>query len=276
MEITFYGVRGTVPVPGLTTNEFGGNTPCIHVKTRKGYDLVLDAGTGICGLARRLMGTPLGKGQGEIAMLLSHTHWDHIQGFPFFIPAFIPGNKVKVYGRPHTTQELRNVLDGQLNSIYSPIYSMANLGASIKIQELDDEPFAIDGVHVAAREVPHGRNTSSAYRIDEDGHSVVYMTDIEHRDGQFDEEILRMAEGVHLLIHDTHFTPEDYTSAKGCGHSSMETAVAFARQAGVRQLVMFHYHPDYDDEQIRGLYERFKNQDGLSIIASQEGLKLVL
>jgi ribonuclease BN (tRNA processing enzyme) len=124
--------------------------------------------------------------------------------------------------------------------------------------------------------MPHGRNKSSAYRIDEEGRSVVYMTDIEHKDGKFNDEALRMAEGVHTLIHDTQFTPEDYAASKGSGHSSMETAVAFAREAGVRQLVMFHYHPDYDDDQIRNLYERFKDQDGLTVIAAQEGLKLVL
>ena len=98
MEITFYGVRGSVAVPGPGTNEYGGNTPCIHVQSKKGYEIVLDAGTGICNLARKFLATPLGKGQGEVAMLLSHTHLDHIQGFPFFIPAFIPGNKIKIFG----------------------------------------------------------------------------------------------------------------------------------------------------------------------------------
>lgn len=276
MEITFYGVRGTVPVPGATTNEYGGNTSCIHVRTKKGFDIVLDAGTGICNLAKRLMGTALGKGKGEIALLLSHTHWDHIQGFPFFIPVFIPGNTVRVFGRQDTAVELKSLLDGQLNAIYSPIYGMSNLSASIPVTEIDDEPFALDGVHVASRGMPHGPNRSTAYRIDEEGHSVVYMTDLEHVDGKFSDESLRMAEGVHLLIHETYFTPEDYETAHGRGHSSMDTAVRFAREAGARQLVMFHYHPDYDDDHVRNLYERFRSQDGLAVIAAQEGLKLVL
>jgi phosphoribosyl 1,2-cyclic phosphodiesterase len=276
MEITFYGVRGTVPVPGTTTNEFGGNTSCVHVRTKKGYDVILDSGTGICSLARKLMPTPLGKGKGEASILLSHTHWDHIQGFPFFIPVFIPGNTIRIFGRHPASAKLEEVLDGQLNKVYSPICSLSNLSASIEIHEIDDRPFALDGVSVTGGEIPHGKLTSTAFRIEEEGKTLVYMTDVEHADGRFDPDVLELARDSHILIHDSQYMPEDYESARGRGHSSVAGAVAFAREAKVRQLVTFHYSPDYDDNTVRRMYENFKRQPDLTVIAAQEGLKLVL
>lgn len=274
MEITFYGVRGSVPVPGPGTNEYGGNTPCIHVKSKKGYDIVLDSGTGICNLARKFMATPLGKGQGEVAMLLSHTHLDHIQGFPFFIPAFVPGNKIKIFGGHPPKADLKTVLDGQLNASYSPIFALSNFAASLMIQEVTDEPFELDGVKISSDVMPHTTMASVAYRLDEEGKSFVYMTDIEHYNGDLSDNALALAEDADILVHDTHFSPEDYT--KGRGHSSLDMAVELARKARVKQLVMFHYSPDYADDAIRKLYDRFKDQSDLTLIAAREELKLVL
>ncbi len=274
MEITFYGVRGSVPVPGAGTNEYGGNTPCIHVKSKKGYDIVLDSGTGICSLARKFLATPLGKGQGEVAMLLSHTHLDHIQGFPFFIPAFIPGNKIKIFGGRPPKAALKAVLDGQLNASYSPIFGLSNFAASLTIEEVTDDPFVLDGVKVSSDVMPHTTMASVAYRLNEDGKSLVYMTDIEHYNGDLSDNALALAEDADILVHDTYFSPEDY--AKGRGHSSVDMAVELARKARVKQLVMFHYSPDYTDDAIRKLYDRFKDQSDLTVIASREELKLVL
>lgn len=276
MEITFYGVRGTVAVPGPETNEYGGNTPCVHVKTKKGYDIVMDAGTGICGLSRKLLATPLGKGQGEISILLSHTHLDHIQGFPFFIPVFIPGNRIHLYSSHPETSDLRSILDGQLQASFSPIYGLSNFGASLDIQELHEQPLLIDGTTVTHGVVPHRGMNSTAYRIEEDGKALVYMTDVEHTGGKFSEDALRLAHSAHILIHDTYFTAEDYLNSVGAGHSSIETAIEFAKQAHVKQLVMFHYSPDYSDDKIRDMYHRYYQQSDLTLIPAQEGLKLIL
>lgn len=276
MEITFYGVRGTVAVPGPETNEYGGNTPCIHIKTKKGYDMIIDAGTGICGLSRKLLATPLGKGQGEISILLSHTHLDHIQGLPFFIPVFIPGNKIHVYGRHTESSDLKSILDGQLQASFSPIYGLSNFGAKLDIQELKPDPLAIDGTMITHAALPHRGMDSTAYRIEEEGKSLVYMTDVEHKDGLISEKALRLAQGANILIHDTHYTAEDYEQSAGWGHSSIETALELAKIADVKQLVMFHYSPDYDDDTIRGMYRRYSDQPALILIPAQEGLKLIL
>lgn len=276
MEITFYGVRGTVAVPGPETNEYGGNTPCVHVKTKKGYDIVFDAGTGICGLSRKLLGTPLGKGQGEVSILLSHTHLDHIQGFPFFIPAFIPGNRIKVYGGPVASTSLKNVLEGQLHATFSPICGLSNFSATIDITELDSQPLAVDGTIVSHCRMPHRGMDTTAYRIEEDGKAIVYMTDVEHQDGQISDAALRLAKDAHILIHDVYFDAEDYAKARGSGHSSIESAIALATKACVKKLVMFHYSPEYTDDKISAMIQRYNNQPGLIVIPAQEGIKLVL
>lgn len=276
MEITFYGVRGTIPVPGPETNEFGGNTPCVHLKTKKGYDIVLDAGTGICGLSRKLLGTPLGKGQGEITILLSHTHLDHIQGFPFFIPAFIPGNRIKVYGGPVASSSLKSVLEGQLHATFSPICGLSNFSASIDITELGSQSLAIDGATVFHCPMPHRGMDTTAYRIEEDGKVLVYMTDVEHPNGTFSDAALRLAKDAHILIHDVYCDAEDYANARGSGHSSIESAIELARKAGVKKLVLFHYSPEYTDDKISAMIQRYNDQPDLTIIPAQEGIKLVL
>lgn len=276
MEITFYGVRGSVAVPGPDTNEYGGNTPCVHLKTKHGYHIIVDAGTGICGLSRQLLATPLGKGQGEISILLSHTHLDHIQGFPFFIPVFIPGNKIHVYGSNPQQSDLKTVLEGQLQASFSPIYALSNFGASLNIQELSSNPLSIDSATVTHGVMPHRGMDSTAYRIEEDGKSLVYMTDVEHKDGRISDKALQLAQEANILIHDTHYTAEDYVNAAGSGHSSIESAIELAKQAHVKQLVMFHYSPDYNDDAIRAMYHRYNEQSGFTLIPAQEGLKLIL
>ena len=276
MEITFYGVRGTVAVPGPDTNEFGGNTPCVHVRTKKGYDLILDAGTGICGLARKLLGTPLGKGQGETSILLSHTHLDHIQGFPFFIPAFIPGNKIRVYGGKSSSENLQQILEGQLHSTFSPICSMSNFSADIQIKELSASDLNIDGVTITYQSLPHRGINSTAYRIEEEGKSLVYMTDVEYPDGNFSEDVMPFVNEAHILIHEAHFDEEDRSLADGSGHSSIKNAIELARKAKVKKLVLFHYSPEYSDDKIRDMVHKYNNVSDLMIVPSQEGLKLVL
>ncbi len=276
MEITFYGVRGTVAVPGPETNEFGGNTACIHIKTKKGHDLILDAGTGICGLSRKLLATPLGKGQGEVSIFLSHTHLDHIQGFPFFIPAFIPGNKIRIYGEQSSSVELRKIMDGQLHSTFSPICALSNFSATIEITELTSPVLDLDGVTITHCKVPHGAIGSTAYRIEEEGKALVYMTDVEHDQGFFHDDILNLVRNAQILVHDSHYSSEDGEAYAGSGHSSMELAIELAKAGGVHKLVLFHYSPEYSDDMIRSMVHRNNGRTDTTVIPSQEGLKLIL
>lgn len=271
MEITLYGVRGSTPVPGPSTNEFGGNTSCVLLTTSDGRHLVFDAGTGICNLAKKMMTTPLGKGQGSISIFLSHTHWDHIQGIPFFVPIFIPGNRISIYGCGRPGVSLADALEGQVATVYSPICSMSNFPATVEIHELTGD--TVEGAPVKWSSMPHGGIHTQVYRVEEGAKSFVYMTDVEYPNGIPDEAIA-FARDASVLIHDTHFRKSDYQP--GSGHSSVETAVELARRANVRKLVLYHYHPDYDDADLAILYEECKNQEGLVVIAGQEGLKLLI
>src|SRR5215470_12005309 len=133
MELTFWGVRGSIPAPGPETNRYGGNTSCVSVRTAGGHLIIIDMGTGGIGLGRSLMATEFGQGKGHATVLFSHTHWDHIQGFPFFPPVFVPGNRFDIYGAARSSAMLEGILEGQMNPHFSPIYTIKNLGATISI-----------------------------------------------------------------------------------------------------------------------------------------------
>src|SRR5262249_6407000 len=137
MEVVFWGVRGSVPAPGPETNRYGGNTSCVELRTAGGDLVILDAGTGIIPLGRKLMAGEHGRGAGEAAVFLSHAHWDHIQGFPFFGPVFVPGNRVTIYGPGRSSPMLEGILEGQMNPHYSPLHTMRNLGAAIDVKAVD-------------------------------------------------------------------------------------------------------------------------------------------
>src|SRR5437879_454891 len=138
MDVTFWGVRGSIPAPGPETNRYGGNTSCVAIRTGRGELIILDAGTGIVSLGKQLLAESFGKGQGEATILLSHAHWDHIQGFPFFAPVLVPGNRFQVYGPSRSSGMLDGILEGQMNPHFSPLYTLKNMGASLEIHGVGD------------------------------------------------------------------------------------------------------------------------------------------
>ena len=217
MEATFWGVRGSVPAPGPEMNRYGGNTSCVELRTRAGTLLMIDVGTGAIPLGRKLMAGAFGKGAGEARIFLSHAHWDHIQGFPFFAPVFVPGNKFTVHGPGRSSSMLEGILEGQMNPHFSPLYTMRNLGASIEVaggrRGQRSELRVLGGVRVKARLNPHGATQALAYRFEEDGRSLVYASDAGYPAGGPSADVRALYRGADVLIHDCTYSPEDRACA---------------------------------------------------------------
>jgi phosphoribosyl 1,2-cyclic phosphodiesterase len=284
MEVTFWGVRGSVPAPGPETNRYGGNTSCIELRPASGALFIVDMGTGAIPLGRKLMGEACGKGGGAASLFLSHAHWDHIQGFPFFAPVFVPGNKFTVYGPARSSSMLEGILEGQMNPHFSPLHTMRNLGAAIDLVavngEARDPSFDCDGVRVRARLNPHGATEALAYRFEEGERSLVYASDAGYRDGRPSDEARALYENADVLIHDCTYSPEDWAQRQSRGFSSIADAARAAVEARVKKLVMFHYDQDYSDDVVDGLHERTRRLlddgggSGIELVAAREGLTL--
>ncbi|HET6613278.1 MAG TPA: MBL fold metallo-hydrolase [Kofleriaceae bacterium] len=252
MQVRFWGVRGSIPAPGPETNRYGGNTSCVSVTTASGELIIIDMGTGAMPLGHSLMSTDLGRGAGKATLLLSHSHWDHIQGFPFFPPIFVPGNHFSIYGNAKSSSMLEGILEGQMNPHFSPIYTLKNLGADIEFSGVEPgKPFSAAGVTIRACSNPHGVATALAYRLEENGRALVYASDVGYPDSGPSAEALALYHGADVLIHDTTFAPEDRQPRLDRGLSSyVDAARAAALAGGVRHLVLFHYDQDYTDDRV--------------------------
>ena len=283
MEVTFYGVRGSIPAPGPETNRYGGNTSCVGVRSASGRLLILDAGTGIITLGRQLMGTDFGRGKAEGALLLTHAHWDHIQGFPFFPPVFIPGNHFTIYGPGRGSAMLEGILEGQMNPNFSPLHTMRNLGAAIDLVAVDGErieSFEEGGVVLRGHLNPHGSTTALAFRLDEAGRSLVYAPDAGYDAEAIPDRTIEFYRGADVLIHDCTYSPEDRRGRERRGFASITEAARAAVRAGVKHLVMTHYDQDYSDEAVDALVGRTRRLldeqggAGIALTAAREGLTL--
>jgi phosphoribosyl 1,2-cyclic phosphodiesterase len=285
MRATFYGVRGSIPAPGPETNRYGGNTSCVEVRTTGGSLVILDAGTGMAQLGKKLMAGEFGQGKGRAAILVTHAHWDHIQGFPFFGPVFVPGNRFTVYGPGRSSAMLEGILEGQMNPHFSPLYTMKNLGATIELAAInvdEDEEFIESGLLVRGHLNPHGSTTALAYRLEEEGRSLVYAPDAGYPPSGPSERALALYRNADVLIHDCTYTPEDRASRMSRGFSSIGEAAACAVKANVKHLVMFHYDQDYGDELVDAMAERCRRlldeQGGkdIQLTAAREGLTITV
>lgn len=271
MQITFWGVRGSIPTPGPDTVEIGGNTSCVEVRAGKSL-LVFDGGTGL-----RLLGKKLVKEMPIVAhIFFSHVHWDHIQGFPFFDPAFVKGNTIHLYGGNNVSRTLEETLAGQMDHPSFPVH-LTDMGAKMTFNDLaEGQVLQIDDVKISTGRGNHP-NGVWLYRIDHAGKSIVYATDTEHYK-DVDKALVKLAQGVDVLIYDSQYTPEEYTGTAGTGgpkvgwgHSTFEEAVKLATTAKVKKLVLFHHDPLQNDAQVRAKEKRaqglFKNS-----LAAYEGL----
>jgi len=281
MKLTFWGVRGSIPAPGPDTNRYGGNTSCIAVRTRADDLIIIDMGTGMRALGGALMGTPFGRGQGAAAILLSHAHWDHIQGFPFFPPIFVPGNRFSLHGPGHSNEMLEGILEGQMNPHFSPIYTIKNLGAQISLEPVPDgHAFELFGVRITARSNPHGSTHSLAFRLEEGGRSFVYASDVGYPVDGPSADMLAHYGGADVLLHDCTYSPEDRAARIERGFSSWRDAAEVAVRAKVKHLVMFHYDQDYTDEVVDAMRDRCRaaldelGGHSIALTPAAEGLTL--
>lgn len=308
MKVRFWGVRGSIATPGKNTAEYGGNTTCIEVEDDEGQIFVLDAGTGIRELGMDLLKRKIKN----IHLLITHTHWDHIQGFPFFVPAYIGGNQVHIFGPTHYEKTLRKIMDLQMDYAYFPI-SMQQLNAVIDYRDLKEETIQIGNTRIVTKYSNHPV-TGLCYKIISNGKSVVFTGDTEpyynvlqsstnsqstgntqpvdnddpgffggESDESMDEIVaernLNHAEfcKVDLLIHDAQYTKDEFSKFLGWGHSNMEAVIQMGKAAGVRQLVLTHHDPGKSDQVLAGIETKLKlaNPD-LKLCFSKEGMELKL
>jgi phosphoribosyl 1,2-cyclic phosphodiesterase len=273
MEVTFWGVRGSIPTPGIETVRIGGNTSCVEVRTSDGDLVILDAGTGIRPLGLALQENCEDRIIGHI--FLSHTHWDHIQGLPFFVPARRRGNRFTILGEKRVDERLERVLAGQYMDTYLP-FSLKEMDADILVKEIRDGETIVLGEHtlVTARRLDHPGGVF-AYRIRSRGISLVYATDLRHPAGALDERLLEFTRGADLLIHDAHFSPDEVLRFPGWGHSSWGQAVEVAETAEVKQLALFHYSPTSTDDMLEALEKQLQLRFPQTFL-SREGLTVHL
>ena len=250
MIVKFYGTRGSIPVCDPAFQVFGGNTTCIAILRKKTSRVaIIDAGTGIRNLGRDISS---GAIQQEVINIgFTHFHWDHIQGFPFFSPAYNPRQKINVIalGKNRGIENLKTIFEMQMQSAYFPV-QLEKMGAQFNfIASGQEEMLDFYDADVFTLRLNHPGG-SYGYRIERDGKVLVICTDLEHGD-QIDASVVAFAQGADLLVHEAQYTTEELATHRGWGHSSYEQAIQVAEQAGVKQLVMTHHDPDHDDQFLR-------------------------
>jgi phosphoribosyl 1,2-cyclic phosphodiesterase len=307
MRVRFWGVRGSLPVPGMKTERYGGNTSCVEVRSASGTRVVVDAGTGIRRLGKELSQGDSNGATNSVHLLISHTHWDHIQGLPFFSPLYQRGNSLHVYARKRDDLHLRAVFASQTDDPYFPI-PFDEAKADIAFRELmDSAEFEIADVRVACARLNHPY-IATAYRLSVDGASVVYVSDTApFSDILFEDQFIarppsagaelpkadrdklasmrqgvaRLCEGADLVIYDTMFTPEDYRRLPHYGHSRPSDAIEICREAGARQLALFHHAPERSDAEVDAILADAQSlvareKIPLEVVAAYEGMDLTL
>jgi phosphoribosyl 1,2-cyclic phosphodiesterase len=307
MKVKFWGVRGSIPTPGPDTVKYGGNTTCIEVRLNDGRIIIVGAGSGIRGLGNELVATELKKGPLDLDLFISHTHWDHIQGFPFFTPIFIPGNRIRVHGPVNIGDEgLDKIFSFQMSHNYFPLRA-DELSADITYEVLTEKVFQLhDDVKVVTKMLNHPI-IDLGYRIEADG--KVFVTCYDHEpfrnlfdgdpeDDDYDElakiegekaadmsnrKILEFIAGADLVVHDAQYTNQEYLPSKiGWGHSPMEQVLRNTVKAGARKVALFHHDPTRKDVELdrleklaKGRIARIASHD-MDVFMAREGLTVEL
>lgn len=270
--VQFWGVRGSIPAPGKDTVRYGGNTSCIEMRLG-GKRLIFDGGTGL-----QMLGQHLQKQMPiDAYMFFTHYHWDHIQGVPFFTPAFIRGNCFKIHGAvPPDAESMEQHFVERVLHPNSPV-PLEGIQADLKFCEIVcGDTFTVDDIILETGRLNHP-NSAMGYRITWQGHTVFYCTDTEHFPDRLDENVLHLARDADMLIYDAMYTDEEYHNPKapkiGWGHSTWQEAVKVAKAAGVKKLVVFHHDPIHNDDFLDRVAENVKEVFPNSVLA-REGMIL--
>ena len=278
MKIKFWGVRGSIPAPGPETNRYGGNTSCVSITTASGALVIIDMGTGLMHLGNTLMGGAFGKGQGKATILLSHTHWDHIQGLGFFPPVFVGGNQFKVWGPGGSPRVLEEILESQMDPNFSPLQTLKNFSARFDVAAVVcGTPFHAEDLTITAREHAHGATTALSFRIEEAGRVFVYASDVGYPESGPTREAIEHYRGADVLLHDSTYRPEDQATRRNRGFSSYEEACVAAIAAKAKRLVTFHYDQDYTDDDVDQIVAACKatlEPHGIGVVPAREGDEL--
>ena len=273
----FWGVRGSIPTPGPKTVRYGGNTSCVEIRSGDQI-IILDAGTGLRALGRSLLAEfkdqPL-----NLTLLLSHTHWDHIHGLPFFGPIYDSHCRLRILGCEGTHKGLVNVLTGQMESTYFPV-PFDKLPSNIEIEELKKFDFKIGSVRVQAQRANHP-GVCVGYRLFTPHGSVAYFPDSEPRPGDEDRGMIQFLNGADVLILDSQYDAVEYKRHAGWGHGCVDDSVALALAANVKRLCLFHHDPERSDKQVDGLLKHARRlvtrqRAKLKVDAAREGMTIRL
>ncbi len=298
IKIKFWGVRGSIPTPGPSTIKYGGNTACVEVRFGNGALFILDAGSGIRELGKQLVqqNKPV-----DAHILVSHFHWDHIQGLPFFRPAYAARNKFTIIGCDEAALNLDQIISFQMNPTYFPI-AIEDMRANIRFRSVKEESFDLSGVNIQTIYLNHP-GYALGYRLNFNGKSIVYISDnepfhwleenkeydglggpFENLEDMFDnfvedknESLVDFCRNSDILIHDTQFLPEEYAQKITWGHSPYNYTVDLAMKSEVKQLILFHHDPDHDDNMIDHIQKLSRDiitnsNFPMSCVAAHEGM----
>jgi len=297
MQITFWGVRGSYPVPGAATVRYGGQTSCVEARSTSGETVIVDAGTGMRALGNKLLREATAPQHHHV--LLSHVHWDHIQGLPFFSPAYIQGTKISIYALLTAADELQQVIGGITRHEFFPM-ALEAVPAAFEYHEVEPGvDFAIGGFRVIPIALNHPFG-SVGYRLDCDGSSWAYVSDtapfdqVLHKQhflkgpeplseddrlalGAMREALVQRLVGVDTVVYDTHFTEDEYARFPHYGHSTPDQALEICAAAKVRRLVLYHHAPSHSDEQMDKIAAEYLAKGaglGVEVLTSFEGMTL--
>ena len=306
MKVRFWGVRGSIPVPGRTTSRYGGNTSCVEVRPRGGSPIIIDAGTGLRRLGKALMEEAFAGGCGRAAILISHTHWDHVQGLPFFSPLYRAGNQIEIFAMRRDTH-LEAVFSQQHGAPYFPV-PLSAMQADMSFHALTEgAQFELGRAQITSTRLNHPW-IALAYRIEVDRAAVVYCSDtapftdlllgrefvveapslhqplppdISAELARMRAGVVALARGADLLIYDTQFTHQEYLLRPHWGHSHPDDAMAIARDAGVKRLCLYHHAPLRTDDENDAILERHRTlaaqrREAFEVLSAYEGLELLL
>jgi len=271
MQVRFWGVRGSTPTPQPENMRYGGNTPCVEVR-RNGRLYVFDCGTGLRNLgkqwAQEFVGSPI-----EAHIFISHFHWDHIQGIPFFVPLYDPQNRFVFHSSNHA-YGFREIIEGQMIEPYFPV-DMSHMAARRSFRVLDEGRRQFDGCWLETRWLNHPQGCLG-FRLETPEGVLVYATDNEPGPAKFDATVRELARSADVLIYDAQYSPEEYaTKRRGWGHSHWREAVSVAHDSGARELILFHHDPDQTDSRLDALV-RSAAKYHPNVRAAAEGMEICL